>query len=279
MDNTKSYSKSDKDKLNTLINKLEKYKSDIENINFIHEQKKFFGTMKNFRIFIALEKHQNIYDIFSHSQYFKKFKSFFWKVNMYYLRSLESLQTISIMTKWGHKSNCLIDLLDSQLLRECYERKWEEIKSIDFTSAKNLICVWCWPMPETLLFLFENKKLEKIIWIDIDHEAIFMAWEMISWLKLDNINLLQMNWSDYDYSDIDIVYIPLFVSNKWKLLNKIIETWKKSIQILINLPKWLWNLIYDGLYTVNPRLKITYKSDAFCIYKAQEIIKFEKYNF
>jgi len=78
-------------------------------------------------------------------------------------------------------------------------------------------------------------------------EAIFMAWEMISWLWLNNIDLVQMEWTEYDYSDSDIVYIPLFVSNKEEVLKRIIETWKKDIQILINSPKWLCNLIYDGM--------------------------------
>lgn len=274
-----NYTKLDKIQLNELVEDLNKFKKDIKNINYIHEQKKFFDTMKDFRKYIALWKHKKIYEIFSHSKYFDEFKDFFWKVNMYYLRSLESVQTIWIMTKWNFKKNNMIELLDSQLLKECYERKWEEIESLDFSKAENFICVWSWPMPETLLYIYENTKLEKITWIDIDHEAIFMSWEMISWLKLNNINLMQMDWADYDYSETDIVYIPLFVTNKEKVIKRIIETWKKSIQILVNLPKWLWNLIYDGLKVVNPRLKITYRSDAFCTFKAQEIIKLEKYNF
>lgn len=274
-----TYSESEKNKLNELVKDLKNFKKEIESINYIHEQKKFFDTMKEFRKYVAHEKFDNIYEIFSHSQYFIEFKDFFWKVNLYYVRALESVQTISVMTKWTYNNNNLIELLDSQLLRECYERKWEEIKSLDFSKAKTLVCVWSWPMPETLLYLYENTSIEKIIWLDIDHEAIFMAGNMISWLKLNNINLIQMDWCEYNYSQTDIVYIPLFVWCKDEVLAQITKTWKKDIQILVNSPKWLWNLVYDGLEKNHPRLKITYRNDAFSLFKAQEIIKFEKYDF
>jgi hypothetical protein len=72
-----TYTHSDKSKLNNLLEELKKYKKDLENINYIHEQKKFFDTMKNFRKFIALKEHDDLYDIFSHSKYFAKFKDFF----------------------------------------------------------------------------------------------------------------------------------------------------------------------------------------------------------
>jgi len=273
------YSKTEIEKLNKLVEKLEDFRQKLQKIDYIHNQNNFFDTMRKFRMFIALKEHNDLYDIFSHSKYFDEYKDFFSKVNMYYIRALESVQTISIMTKSNHNSNNLLELLDSQLIIECYERKGEEINSLDFANAKKLVCVWSGPMPETLLYIYENTDIEKIVWLDIDHEAIFMAWNMIRWLKFNNINLMQMDGRDYDYSDTDIVYIPLFVWDKDWVLKQIAETWKKEIQILINSPKWLWNLIYDGIKNTNPRLRITFRNDDFSIFKAQEIIKFEKYDF
>jgi len=265
--------------LNDLINELEKYRLELINIDYVHNKKNFFDIMKKLRKFLSSIKDENLYKTLFHSKYYKFYKNYFSNMNEYYLRSVEAIQSLSIMTKWIHNFDSFADLMDKEIIKQSFDSKKNEIKHLNFTDAKTLVMVWSWPLPETLLYLYENTKIKNIIWIDYNHEAIFMSWEMVSWLNLDKITFHQWNWMYYDYSKADIIYIPLFTSPKDKILKRIIETWKNSVQILVALPKWLWNLIYDWIWDIHPRLKITAKEDVSNLYNFQEIINLEKYNF
>lgn len=273
-------SKSDILKLNDLVKNLEEFRQKLTEIDYIHNKKVFFDIMKDLRKYLLTIENQNLYKIFLHSKYYKFYKEFFTNINMYYVRSLESLQSISIMTKGIHNFDSFANLIDKDLIKQSFETKGNEIKSLNITSkTKTMVAVWCGSMPETLLYFYENTNIKNIIWVDYNHEAIFMAWEMISWLNLDKITFHQWDGVDYDYKEADIVYIPIFTSPKNRILNRIIETWKDDVQIIVIVPKWLWNLLYEWVWSVNQRLKIAYREDAFTKHIAQEVIKFVKYDF
>jgi hypothetical protein len=107
-----------------------------------------------------------------------------------------------------------------------------------------------------------------------------MAWEMINWLWIENISFKQIDATIYDYSEADIVSIPLFVPKKDEIVNRIIETSKRPVQILIRSPKWFLNLIYKWLWNkITPRAKITLRKDINSDHVNEEIIKIEKYEF
>ena len=265
--------------LNELIKKLEEYRKELINIDYVHDKKKFFKIMKNLRKFLLSVENKHLYETLLHSKYYKFYKDYFSNINIYYLRSIESVQSLSIMTKWFHNFDSFSDLMDKEIIQQSFKTKWNEIKYLDFSKAKTLVMVWSWPFPETLLYIYENTNIDNIIWVDYNHEAIFMAWEMISWLNLDKITFHQWNWTEYDYSKVDIVYMPLFTYPKEKILDRIVKTWKDSIQILIAIPKWLWNLLFEGLWDINNRLKVINREDASTPYIAQEVLILEKYNF
>lgn len=265
--------------LNVIIDILSKYKSDLKKIDYTHDKKAFFELMREFRQYIASVQDKKMCDMLIHSKYFHDFQKFFSEINQYYIRSLEAVQSISIISRSNHLNNSFSDLIDSDLIKECYDKKWEEIKSLNLSKAKNLVLVWTWPMPDTMLYFYENTTIKNIIGLDYNHEAVYIASELVNWLHLNNIKLYHINWAEYDYKDADIVYIPLFVMNRNKIIDRIIETWKNNVQILINAWKGLWVLIYEEFMIVNPRLKIEYRSDTFTSYRAQEVIKLVKYDF
>ncbi len=273
------FTKDEIKKLEQFILKLQEFKEKIDKVDYIHNKEKFFDIMKEFRKYLLEHDDGNIYTIFYHSKYYDFYKNYFTRINEYYLRSLESIQSLSVITKWIHGVKTFSNLIDKELIRESFLRKEKELQPIDFSNAKKLVLVWSWPFPETLLYIYENTSVEKIVWIDYNHEAIFIAGEMIWWLNIDNITIEQFDGTEYDYSDADIVILPIFVSPKEKIIERIIKTWKDNVQILISNPKWLWKLLYEWLEEIHPQANIVYKEDFFSSFLAQEIIKLEKYNF
>jgi len=270
---------SDLKKLNELIADLEKYRKTIISIDYIHNKEDFFDIMKELRKYLASLRDESLYDMFFHSKYYKVYKDFFTDTNMYYLRTVESVQSLSIITKWSHNFNSFTNLMDRDIIIQSFESKRNEMKYLDFNKAKTLIMVWSWPMPETLLYIYENTNIDNIIWIDINHEAVFLSWEMLNWLNVDKITLHRWDWVKYDYSDADIIYMPLYTYPKDKILERIVETWKPWVQILLSNPKWFWNLLFKWLWTITPRLKINIREDTSNPYNSQEVLKLEKYDF
>lgn len=275
-----TFTSKDFDDLQVLIDNLTKYKKKLININSTHDRKQFFDTMKEFREYLACITDEKLCDLFSHSIHYNTFKEFFREKNYFYMRAIECVEAFSIMTKWEHWSSNFIDLIDKDYIQTRYQKKVNELKSIDFTGATNMVCVWCWPMPETILFIYENTEIDNIIWIDNSSEAIYIAWEMIRSLSLENINLVHINWEEYDYSDADIVYIPWFVYPKNPILDRIVETWKDNVQILVDSSLYLQKMLFDDVWEdCNQRLKITNVNKSDSQYYKQNMIKFEKYNF
>lgn len=265
--------------LNIILKKLEDFRKKIVNIDYIHNKIDFFDTMKDFRKTIVWFNPE-IYEVFYHSKFFRFYKDFFTSVHEYYLRSIESMQSLSVMTRWVHNFNSFAEIIDRDILKESFERKQQELDSIDFSKAENFVFVWCGPFPETILYVYENTSIKKILWLDYNHEAIYMAWEMVNWLWLENISFKRTDAMDFDYSEADVISIPLFVTKKDEIINKIIETWKDWVQVLIRSPKGFLNLIYKSLWTnLSPRANITYRKDIVSEHVTEEIIKLEKFNF
>ena len=262
-----------------IINELEKFRKEIIKIDYIHNKEDFFYVMKKFRKYLVKISVWNNFETFYHSKYYKFYKTFFTDIHEYYLRSLESMQALSVMTQWIHTFDNISDFLDTDLMKESFARKWKELWSVNYKNVKNFIFAWCWPFPETMLYVYENFEIENILWLDYNHEAIYMAWEMANGLWLTSIWFKQIDAKDYDYSDADVVSIPLFVSIKDEILNKIEKDWKDSVQILVTVPKWFLNLIYEWIWEFNNRLNIVFREDLSTEFTTQEIIKLEKYNF
>lgn len=265
--------------LKDLLEKLENYRMKLISIDYIHNKIDFFDAMRNLRKYLVSIEDESLFETFHHSKMYRFYEEFFTNINMYYLRSVESIQSISIMTKWIHNFHSFADLMDKEIIKQSFESKWRELKYLDFSDAKTLVMVWSGALPETLLYIYENYDIENIVWVDYNHEAIFMAWEMVSWLNLDKITFYQWNGTIYNYSDADIIYMPLFTFPKEEILDRIVETWKDNVQILITIPKWLWNLLFEGLWDINPRLKVIDREDVSTSYIAQEVLRLKKYDF
>jgi len=90
---------SDKKKLNELIKNLEFFRTELVNIDYIHKKKEFFNIMVKLRKYLLSVEDGKIFNFFFHSKYYKFYNEYFTNINQYYLRSLEAIQSLSIMTK------------------------------------------------------------------------------------------------------------------------------------------------------------------------------------
>lgn len=269
----------DKVKLDEFIKNLDSYKERLELFDYIHHKEEFFWVMKSFRNFFAGIDDQRLCDIFFHSKHYQGYKNFFREKNDYYMRAIESVEAISIMTKWIHWTDKFMDFIDIDQIRDRYYRKADDIRSIDFSDAKVMIVVWSWPMPETMLYIYENTNIEKMIWIDNNYEAIYIAWEMVSSLWLENISLLYADWVTFDYSEADVIYIPAFVNPKKDVLDRIWETSKDTVQILVGNSLYMNRVLYDLVPSdIHPRLILEKKDIIVSPYYREEMIKLVKYN-
>lgn len=271
---------SDINNLNILINTLEDYKNQLNETDFVHDKIKFFSIMQDFRKYLASIKDLNLCNLFYHSKSYNKYKTFFRERNYFYMRSVECVEAFSIMTKGIHAEENFSKLIDKEYIHTRYEKKINELRSLDFSKAETMVCVWCWPMPETILFIYENTDIENIIWIDNSSEAIYIAWEMIWALWLKNISLVHIDWEKYDFKDADIVYIPWFVYPKNLILDRIVKTWKKDVQILVDSSVFLQKMLFDDLWNnINQRLKIESITESSSLFYKQEMVKLIKYDF
>lgn len=267
--------------LQELIAKLDFFKKELEKYDYIHHKNEFFSVMKEFRKFIKEMNDKKLFEEFYHSKRYEEFKKFFREKNNYYGRAMESVEALSIMTKWVHWWENFMDYIDVEQVKDNYYRKWEDIKSLDFSWDKTMVMVWCWPLPETLIYFYENTPAAKVKWIDNNYEAIYIAWEMISALGMENIQLEYYDGNKYNYQDADIIYIPGFIEDKSQLLNRIAETSKDNVQILVFSATLLSKLLYDSIpKDLHPRLKITQTfSPSEWVYTHREMVKIEKYKF
>lgn len=262
-----------------IVNDLKNFEIDIKNVDYIHNKEDFFKIMRDFRKYLVDISEWDNFDIFYHSKHFNYYKSFFSEIHDYYLRSLEAMQSLAVMTRWMHKFDTVLTSLTSELIRESFLRKEKELWTLDFSRIKNFVFAWNGPFPETILFVYENYDIENILWLDYNHEAVFIAWEMINGLWYKNISFKHIDARKFDYSNVDAVSIPLFVPEKNEVIDQIVKTSNDNIQILVTVPKWFLKLIYNDIGEINNRLKIVDKEDVSTKFAYQEIIKLEKYNF
>lgn len=269
--------KIEKAELNELIKKLDSFKKTLEECDHTHEIEYFFSTMRQFRKFVASVENETLCDNFFHSKYYEEYRIFFRDKNYYYMRAVETIEAASIIEKWTHRWS-FVKLIDREYIKERYIGKTEEVKHLDLKQIKQLVVVGCWPMPETMIYIYENTKVDNIIGLDNSREAIFTATRMIKWLGIKNIKLLCIDGIDYNYQDADAVYIPGFTYPKEKILNRIATTGKNSVQILVRTPNLLWKMLFDDIEKLHSRLVIRKSHNSNRDFSKYNMLNIEKYN-
>jgi hypothetical protein len=243
--------------IKNLIKQLEVHKKQLEACDYIHNKEAFFQYMQEFWEYISNFKDKHIYELFEHTEYYSKNYELFASFENYYVRTLEALESMSILTKNVHTDASFLDFFNKRIAKETYLQTSKEIQMADFSNCKTLVMVGAGPLPETILYIYENTDIENIIGLDNNQEAVFMAGEMVRSQNLPRIKFLHYDGTLYDYNDADIIYVANFVRPKKKIFHRIAETAKTNVQIVTRTPVMFGRMLYeDTLPSLHPRLSL-----------------------
>jgi hypothetical protein len=260
------------------LQKIETYKEKFIQCNYSQEKKIFFHLMRDFLAFLSEIKNPRIYEIFLHSKDYRLHQKIFRHYHSYYIRAVELLESIAIMTKTTAKKTDFVDLLDSIRIQDRYYRKAQELDFINFEKKKIFATVGCGSFPETMLYMYENTNIQNIIGVDDNEEAVYTAGNIVSSLGLSDVHFRCINGKFFDYKDIDIIYISNFILDKKEILQRIAETMKDDVQIITRIPISLHNIFYDTIDVCDLPLSlhITERKIYESTYMTSELLKIEK---
>ena len=275
----KDISPEQREKVRALQAELDHHRRALDGINYILDKEAFFERMNRFWKFISSYEDEETFAYFQHSDYYQKNKNLFASMELYYVRTLGTVEAFNIMRKSLGKDQTFLDLFDRQLAKETYLQTNKDITLIDWQGKKKIVMVGSGPLPETILYLYDHTNIEQIVGLDNNQEAIFIAGEMIRSIKnTSRIQLQHYNGLHYDYSDADIIYVANFITPKIKILDRIAVTAKNGVQVLVQTPvsfgKMLYESATDGL---NPRLTLT-QEGAINTYFLSKTLVLQKFN-
>lgn len=99
--------------------------------------------------------------------------------------------------------------------------------------------------------------MQTIIGVDNNREAIDAAGKLIEHQEHPRIRLKHMNGINFNYQEADVIYVANLVSPKKKILNQIIETARKDIQVILRDPYGMGILLSEsGMEDLDPHFKV-----------------------
>lgn len=267
--------------LKSLIQKLEGHQKTILGFDPVHNQNQYFEAMAQFRQFLASVTDEKLCDLLYHSEKYAKLQKFFFEQNDYYMRALEAVEAMVVLRNHiSHDADEFLNLLEYDYNKKRYEAYSTFYKNLELKDIKKMVMVGCGPLPNTIMYFYENTKIPEIIGLDNNQEAVFMAGTMLKGLECSGVKLRHMDGTKYDYSEADVITIANFVSPKNKVLNRIASTCKDSAQIVVESPRFLNSMIFDKIVKekLHPRLKVNNVTEVDYGYTKNEIFFMSKYD-
>ena len=105
--------------------------------------------------------------------------------------------------------------------RMAYDRVRDLRTMVDFRNCKKVAMVGSGAFPSTLLWLRDHFPIIHYIGLDIDPTCVKMATELVEALGFDNVHFKAIDGREYDFGDIDFVYVGNYVVPKRAVLEQI----------------------------------------------------------
>lgn len=223
--------------LQDIYTELDRFKEDIEALS-IHKNE-FFQIMLSFRKFIATVKDNHICDSFFESPRFVDYKIFFQKNNEIYMKGIELLEVKKILE--GEITD-----IEQDHIRHGYKEKHQEINMLKLSKVKSMIVVGSGSLSETMLYCHQQTKIERIIGIDNSSTAIKYSSKLAKFMGMERLEFVHKNAQEYNFRDVDIIYIAGFSYPKNAILDQIYATARSNTQILVDdCSQYLQRVIYN----------------------------------
>lgn len=126
--------------------------------------------------------------------------------------------------------------LPDEFSRSSYNRVEDLTEFVDFSECHRVVMVGCGSLPATLLWLGDHYPDVSYVGLDIENDCVVAASNLIDRLGRRDVSFHLLDGGDYDYSDVDFVYVANHVSPKKKVLSTISATASVGLQVVVREP-------------------------------------------
>jgi len=234
-------------KMTALLNDLKRFREDT----FFSLMQALVSNLRDINDPMTLE-------LFKRSKHFREYQSFFISQQSFYYHAIELAEALSLKKKLHSGSQALLEILDLEFSRNAYLRMKDTSAFMDFSRCETFIMVGCGPLPASLFYIHENTDVQAIIGLDNNREAVDSAKELIERLEFPRIHVRQTDGRDFDYEKADVIYVANLASPKRSILNQILETAKKDVQVILRDPYGFGILLSEsGMEALDHRFQLT----------------------
>jgi hypothetical protein len=222
--------------ISELLNNLERFRKDLERCRDEYDSITFFSLMRALISYLGEIEDPAVIELLRQSAHFGDYRDFFTSRQAAYYRAVELSEALSLRKKIRSGYRSVVEIFDREFSRNAYARIEDVFNFIDFSQCGTFVMVGCGPLPATLFCIHENTDLQTIRGLDNDKVATDSATELIAHLRLPRIRIEKRDGTDFDYQKTDVIYIANLASPKKKILDRIRETAKKDVQIVLRDP-------------------------------------------
>jgi hypothetical protein len=243
-----------KTRISELLKNLDRFRKDLERCGNEHNAETLFPLMRTLVSYLANIRDPLTLDLLRQSGSFRDYQSFFISQQTSYYHAVESAEALSLKKKLQSAGQSIFDIFDQEFSRNAYVRIKEVQDFIDFSKCGTFAMVGCGPLPATLFYIHEKTNVETIIGVDNSREAIDLAGKLLEHQTFPRIQLKHLNGMNCNYQEADIIYIANLVSPKRKILNRIIETTRDGVTVILRDPYGMGILLSEsGMEELDPR--------------------------
>lgn len=235
-------------KLDEYFKHLTEFDNKLKHISSVGVQKeKFVLVMEElWNFLISIKNEKIVLEIIGDAR-FKKIQQSLSKTWHEYISLIET----DIAEKYLSDD---ANVISSALSEEGYAGVDQELSLLDRKLANlNIAMVGCGPYPETLLEIYRNNEdINAAIGIEGRPEVTKLSNKVIAKMLpfAKNIEVRTSAAEAMDYKDLDIIFLANGLIKKDAILQRIHETAKNSVRILVRNPILMGKLLYEDFYAL-----------------------------
>jgi hypothetical protein len=136
--------------------------------------------------------------------------------------------------------------------RDAYERVSDLTDLIDMRTCHNVVMVGCGAFPATLFWLHDHYHEARYTGLDIDARCVDMANTLAEAMGINDMDFKLVNGGDYQYNDVDFVYVANQVVSKKAVLEQLSRSDSVG-QVVVREPTHKGELLAEAVRNNLPR--------------------------